>query len=244
VNPDAEASLMLLAIGLYVYDTAILLQSNEFLVMERTGGQWLALFGSNVWKLSGKEPALPGLVMPWRPVVKVRWDLECGLSGEASGGNSASALPDIGWGPKAGVTLVMGLIFVALPACLFIYPYTPLTVTVGVLIYLCCAASMVALGLQREALGLSRADCWKLALEAVACPPFCINAVRKASLRSRSTVSAGAVAQRLGEGEALQALKRAMLVRVREQIEIEPEGSARLARLEHAASALQGARST
>jgi hypothetical protein len=229
---------MLLALALYVYDATILLQSNEFLLVERAGRRWLPLFGSNLWKLAGKEPVVPAVLMPWRAVVKVRWDFEQGLSGAQNAG--ADLLPALGWGPKVAVTLVMLLVFVALPACLFVYPVTALTVFVGVMIYVCCAATMLAIGLQREALGLSRTGFWKLVAEGITCPPFCINAVRKASLGAQTRVTAADVAARLGAGEPMEALKHAMGVRVGEQMDIEPEGSMRLRRLEQTALALRG----
>jgi hypothetical protein len=70
---------MLLALALYVYDAALLLASNEFVAVRTGASRWRCKFGANNWKLGGREPWVPNLLMPWRDAVRVRWSIEDGL---------------------------------------------------------------------------------------------------------------------------------------------------------------------
>ena len=96
------------------------------------------------------------------------------------------------------------------------------------------------LGLRRDALaqGLAPGVFRLLALECVACPPFCVNAVRRVSLRVAPHVTLADVASQEAAAGRLDELKRQLQLRVNEQIEALPEGSARLPALQATARSL------
>jgi hypothetical protein len=242
VNLTAEAWLMLLALALYVYDAALLLESNELVLTQGWAGQWLVGFGANGWKLGGKEPFIPNLLAPWQATVRVRWSFEEGLSGPRSDGGML--LPELGIAPKVAVTVLLALIFVVFPVCLFVYPVTALTLSVVALIYATCAITLAMLYLEREPLALSRPGFWKLCAECLACPPFCINAVRKAALMAPARVALADVATNPARSVRTDELIRQLAIRVREQMDVEIEGSERMGRLECVAKALAPGRNS
>ena len=221
---------MLLALGLYIYDSALLLRSDEFVLMRGLGGRWTPRFGANGWKLFGKEPYVSNLLTPWTPLVRVHWSFEQGFDSPLTQGSTA--LPEVSRRPGVCATLVLLLVFVALPICLFVYPATVLTLTVAGLIYGACALTMVAVYFESDKLSLNQAEFRKLCVECLACPPFCINTVRKLCARSSSGLKLTDIADKLWAAGELTEIKEQMFLRVREQIDIEAEGTERMKRLE------------
>jgi hypothetical protein len=228
---------MLLALAMYLLDGLLLLEPGELVLVRVRGGKWRPQFGAHGWKLSGREPFLPNPLTPWRPLVRMRCDLARDLT--AAGRAGRIALPVVGASAQAAVGLLLGLIFVALPACLFVYPATPVTVTVVVLIYASSAASLWFIHAQRQALGMSLPAFAKLCGESIVCPPLCLNAVRKASLRAPARVSLADLMAELDPGPSLDRLRHELHVRIVAEIEAEPEGSERMRRLRRAQDALE-----
>ncbi|HEY4082231.1 MAG TPA: hypothetical protein VGM81_16190 [Burkholderiaceae bacterium] len=229
---SAEGALLLLALVLYVFDSALLLQSNEWALEGLRGGQWRARFGLQSWKLGGREPLLPNLLMPWRPLLRVGWRFDEGLSAVASLPEPKTASAAL----KLTAALLLLLIFIALPLALFVYPLLTLKISVVAAIYASCLFNGLLLWRERAQLGLSKADCAKLGIECIACPPFAINIVRKLSLRFPMLDAAQAL--RLLPDQAAF-VREQMLVRLREQIDFEAEGSPRMARLLNVAATLE-----
>lgn len=220
---------MILALALYVYDAGLMLPSDEFVLVRKGHGHWKPRFGANGWKLAGREPFLPNLLTPWRPMVRVQWAFEDGLQGPRSPGGVV--LPSINAWPCVAAGALLLLIFAALPICLFLYPVTVFTLSVVALIYGNCILTLALIYAQRASLGMTTAQFMKLAGECVSCPPFCVNAIRKASLHAPATVTLSDVAASLQRDEDRESLRRQLEVRIREQIETEAEGTLRMERL-------------
>ncbi len=236
MNLSAEAWLVLLATGLYLYDALLLLRHDELVLVQSARGRWRPAFGANGWKIAGQEPWLPNPLAPWQALAKLRWKPEQGLAEPTT---AAPGMPRIGRVPRIGVGLLMLTMFVALPLCLFVLRHTAVTLAMIAAMYACIAA--VLLGLRRDALaqGLAPGAFLLLALECVACPPFCVNAVRRVSLRVAPRLTLADVAAQEAAAGRLDELKRQLRVRVDEQIEALPDGSARLAALQATARSLE-----
>ncbi|CAN7571872.1 hypothetical protein LJR028_004012 [Rhizobacter sp. LjRoot28] len=229
---------MLLALGLYIYDSLLLLRPDE-LALVRIRSGWRPRFGAHAWKLRGHEPFLPHPLTPWRAVFRVKWSFERGFDSAESG-----VLPEFdacGRAPRVGVVLLLLLMFAAMPIALFAPATAAQTVAVFAAIYVTCA--VVLIGLRRDAVrcGMHRSAFWKLCIECMACPPFCINAVRRVTLAAGAGagVSLEGVRCGLADSDEVALLRRQLLRRVREQIDLEPEASARMARLQRVAGTLQ-----
>jgi len=232
-----EGALLLLALALYLFDAAVLLAPDEWLVEQQRGKRWRARFGLQGWPIARKEPWLPNPLAPWRPLLRLHWRFEVGPEDGAPKGAAPLAMPGTALRVTTGLLLV--LIFVALPIALLGYPLLVLRIGVAVAIYATCVASALVLWRSRGHLGLTRGECAKLAVECVVCPPFALNLVRKLGLRQSARVGSGQVlAQLLGADERATA-KQAMLQRLHEQMDFEPEGSARMAQLQAVAVRLE-----
>lgn len=226
---------MLLATGLYLYDSLLLLRHDELVLVQSAQQLWRPAFGANGWKIAGKEPMLPNPLAPWRPLARVRWKLEQGL---AEAPAAIVQLPRIGLLPRAGVALLWLLVFVALPLCLFAFKHAELTLGVIATMYACMATVLVSIRRDWLAQGLVSGRFWMIALECVACPPFCINAVRRVSLLVVPRISLSDIAKEEGANGRLDALKWQLQLRVNEVIDALPEGSAKLQALEATAKSL------
>ena len=244
---SAEAWLVLLALAIYVYDAALLLNSNEFVGVRVGRNGWRCRFGANGWKLNGREPWWPNLLMPWREAVLVHWSFEEvpheaiePEEGARADGMHELAAPAAIVKPstKTCVATLLALIFLALPFCLFVYSALWLTVCVAGLIYGLAILIMILLHSQRIEIGLKKERFWKLCVECVACPPLAINAIRKATLGVDATTSAAVFAEWISDEAELREMKHQMVVRVREQMDFEAEGSERMTRLAAVAVAL------
>jgi hypothetical protein len=232
VSFDAQAGLMLLACALYVFDALLLLRPDELVLTEGRSGAWHPRFGANGWKLRGLEPLLPNLLAPWRPMVRVHWAFEEGLAVTDTG----PPLPTLRSGPRVATTVLLLLVFIALPVGLFVYPVTSFVLAVVALIYATCVAIVTLLFFEWRRLGLRRSEFWKLSVEYIACPPFAINAVRKTSLMT--PIRRGLARAPASRSDAAAWLDRQVEIRVREQMDSEPEGSERMGRLKGLAQSL------
>lgn len=230
-----EVGLVLLALALYVYDAALLLAPDE-LVLVRARGGWQPRFGLHGWKLRGRELFVPNLLAPWRAQVRLRWVFEQALDGELP--RAPAPRPFVRRPARYAVTALLGLVFGALPVCLLARTPASVTLTVIAALYLACIAVLAAVRADWHRLGLPRAAFWKLCGECLACPPFCINAVRRATLASGARVTLAEVAAETSHPAHVRELRAQLLRRVAEQIDLSPEDSPRLARLQAAAQRL------
>ncbi|MBV8603941.1 MAG: hypothetical protein JO224_04590 [Pelomonas sp.] len=230
----AEGALLGLALALYLFDAAQWLGADEWLLEQRHGGRWFARFGVSGWRLAHREFCLPNPLAPWRPLLRLRWRFETGPE-DAAAVSAPPALPGVGLRVNAALLLV--LIFGALPIALLGYPLLWLKLGAALAIYMACGVHALLLWRERERLGLDLGECAKLALECIACPPFALNLVRKLGLRAR-VASGTALEGLLAPDERRRALQ-AMLVRLREQLDVEPEGTPRMAQLRATAARLE-----
>ena len=232
---------MVLAAALYVYDALLLLRPGEF-VLARAGGGWQAAFGSLGWRLAGREPCVPNLAAPWQTLVRARWSLD---DLETTAGTPP---PVRAWRvdttTQVAVSVLLWLIFGAFPVCLFVLSMPVVTLLVVAAIYATCLTTVLSLRRQWPALGLSPAAFRSLCFECLSCPPFCINAVRRVGLMQPTAWTLAEVRQALGAPAGAPpsawpaALQTALHLRVLEQLDAEPDGSARIERLQRAAQAL------
>lgn len=226
--PHPEILLLIGMAGLYLYDSAILLCSDEGVLMPSLRGRWSIHFGSERLTLRGKEPLLPNPLLPHRPIFQLRWQQE------------AAGTQDTPWTPPllAPYRVIFPLIwmmavalFVLIPAGLF----TQLgNVAVAAGIVLFYATALTAIGyvwLQREAFGLTPRQIGALAFEMLTCPPFGLNMARHISRRAVIAEDLLSVARRqLSAADWEQALPE-VIKRIDNAIAWEDESTPRAANL-------------
>jgi hypothetical protein len=226
--PPIEILLPLGAVGFYVLDSILWLYGNE-VVFVRKGGRWRHQTGSD-WLLFGRRIYLPNPLTPNVPIWRACWS-EGVRSGPVT--NLMVLEEDLRkiWPLRVIVVALMVLIVVGLPVVL---------VTLGQGLVLVClflaAYTLAAMGVgwlwwRRRRLGLSNRVCLRLTIDALACPPFAVNLVRKLSLLRELKGDALEVARPAFEPPCMDALRATLKKVVNDELAAEPEGTARYQKL-------------
>ncbi len=212
------------AIAFYLYDSLLWLYGDE-LVLIRRARRWDHAAGSDRL-LCRRRLYLPNPLTPQRPLWRACWsdvsrrDKFTDISALASLVQTLRPL-------RALVTVLWLLIVVALPVVVVggARPTTLLALFAAV--YSVAAIAVVWLWRQRATLGLSARSCRALSFDALACPPFAINLVRKISLLT--TLKGELLTQARGafDAPALASLRATLLRRVNEMLVVEAVGSVR-----------------
>lgn len=210
-------------VGLYLYDSAVLLASNEVILSPRQSGRWVVMFGADSFQLRGKEPFMPNPLLPHHPIFRLSWNVE-GLVG-----------PCRPWSPPCTeygvlvpyVWLMFLALFFVIPLGLF-SNYGHGAIAAGIaLFYLCAIAALIVAWIKRADFGLSQRRFASLALECLTCPPFAVNLIRHLSLGVRPREDfLVMIDQCLAPSERDAALSK-VISRVRNEIDWEEEGSPR-----------------
>lgn len=210
-------------IGLYLYDSALLLASNEAILTAHRKDSWSALFGSDRFRIRGKEPFLPNPFLPHRPIFRFTWDTE-GLSGGTHP-----------WRPQRSIYAVFAptiwimtiALFVLIPLGL-LSRLGNLAVSTGLIIfYVTAIVTLTMVWMKRGILGINGKDFASLAFSSLCCPPFALNLVRHLSLNSQPTEDFLSVIRRLLDAEKRNAAILNILDRLRIEIDWEDEGTPR-----------------
>ncbi|HEY0588212.1 MAG TPA: hypothetical protein VGD52_18895 [Pseudoduganella sp.] len=222
----AEVLLVAAMAGLYLYDSARLLHSNEGVLAATLGGRWSLHFGAEHYTLRGKEPFVPNPLLPHRPVFPLRWKQQL-----------AAATPDAQrWTPPpfgpykvlAPLVWLMALaLFGLIPAGLF-SRYGNLAVAAGILLFYATALLALAyVWFKRGALKLTGRQVGALAFESLTCPPFALNLVRHITWRAAPTEELVSAARRLLRKDDWAATLPAVIKRIDNAIAWENEGTPR-----------------
>ncbi len=211
------------AIAFYLYDSLLWLFGDE-LVLIRGARRWTSAAGSD-WLLLRRRLYLPNPFAPHLLLWRACWSLSARGGAITDLAQLATLQPALR--PLRVLVLIqMLLIVIALPACV-LAGLTPLALLVLLgAIYLVAGAAVAWIWWRRAALGLSARVCRGLSLDALACPPFAINLVRKISLLGAVRGELSAQARAVFEPAAFRRLRATLLRRVAEQLAVAADGSA------------------
>lgn len=225
-----ELLLMAVAAGLYVYDSVLLLYSNEGILTLKGRRDWWVGFGSSQFRLMGKEVYLPNPFLPHRPLFRLLWDTQCDPGNVGDGWEARRALfrplMPMAWGMAMGV-------FVLLPLGFFSRLGEPMLVAALVVLYLNIIATLAWLGINRARCGLSRRRFFALVVESLVCSPFALNLIRKVSAEMPINEDLVTVARRLQSPADWNASRMSIIARLDEELEFEDEHSERAAAIRH-----------
>lgn len=220
---------MLLALAIYLYDSLLMLSSNEAVLYQGWRGRWHAGFGANRWRLGFREPYLPNPLMPHRAVFRLTWHFEGAAVCAPSSRllliqDQLRTLAPFIW--AAGFSL-----FALLPLGLFTRLGSPFALGAIALVYGNIVAALILLLLKRSQIGLSKKEFFWMAFECLACAPIALNLIRRLALKEPVKEDFTQAAQRLLKPLELSQAHAACLERINEQMDYEPEDSARMAAL-------------
>ncbi len=219
---------MALAIGLYLYDSALLLYFDEGIVLPAGRARWLVRFGSSNVRLMGKDLFLPNPLLPHRPLYRLSWRVPALPAGADDQWGHRRAL----FGALAPLVWAMALaLFVLLPLGLFSRLGTQFLLAAVALLYLGILAALAWLAVRRAPLRLPAKTLALLAFECLVCPPFALNLVRKVSLALPVAEDLAVAARKLQAPADWNATRLELIKRLEEEIDGEEENSERAALL-------------
>lgn len=196
MNLPAEWLLIAGVAVFYLQDSMLLLYWDE-LAFERGRDGWHVSTGSaQTW--AGRHPWLPAPWHPARTLLRGHWSPADGKPAAWDLEAHLAALPPL----QAGCIAVGVLMLLALPALLLLFAHPVALLALLALTWTTIAAMVWIMARRRAALGLGKSDVLRIGAEALLCPPFAINLVRKLGLRRCLPGDAlGFAAQRLAPAE-------------------------------------------
>ncbi|WP_426341376.1 hypothetical protein ACN9MZ_06330 [Pseudoduganella sp. S-14] len=222
----AEILLVAAMAGLYLYDSARLLHSNEGVLAATLGSRWSLHFGAEHYTLRGKEPFLPNPLLPHRPAFRLRWKQQMVAAAPASQRWTPPSFDP--YKVLAPFIWLMALsLFGLIPAGLF-SRYGNVAIAAGILLFY--AAALLALAyvwFKRGALQLTGRQVGALAFESLTCPPFALNLVRHISWRNAPSEELDSASRRLLRKDDWTATLPTVIKRIDNAIAWENEGTPR-----------------
>jgi hypothetical protein len=223
IVPHPEILFVVGMVGLYLYDSALLLASNEALLSPVCKGRWRAMFGADGFQVRGKEPFCPNPLLPHRPLYRFSWNME-GLAGSGQAwsppGNVYTILAPSVW-------LMLLALFVLIPAGLFSRLGSLAVVAGIVFFYLNALLALALVWIKRADYAICGRRFASLAIESLTCPPFALNMVRRLSLGLQPREDFLSVIDQCLTGSERDAALTKVIIRVKNEIDWEDEGSAR-----------------
>jgi hypothetical protein len=220
----AEVLLIIVALGLFLYDAAVLLHVNEGLLVPGGQGRWLVRFGSRNLGLGGRELWLPPPLLLHRPAFRLLWDPRPAAAEDRDAWEARRRL----FRPAGPLVWLMALaLFVLLPLGLFTRLGDRMVLLALALLYLAIFCFLAWAGLKRREVGLPGRRLAALAFELLVCPPFALNAVRRLSAGMAVRGDLMATACALQRPEDWRATRTELLGRLEEQIDAEGDDSER-----------------
>ncbi|RYH21265.1 MAG: hypothetical protein EON54_25720 [Alcaligenaceae bacterium] len=229
-----EATLMLVIVALYLYDSTLMLAANEAVLVRARKGRWFASFGSQNYRLAGKEPYLPNPLTPHRPLFALAWSTE---AKPVSAADSSVARLDAETSLDAMAVFVFPMalaLFVLLPLGLFSRLGIIFTYAAIALFYANAVAALAMVYLRRQELKITSRQLAAIAFQCVACPPFALNLVRKLCAANPMKIDLTVAAAQLLRPEEIEQVNAQCLLRLDEQIDFEPDGSSRISTMTEA----------
>jgi len=176
--PSVQVLLPAGALALYLFDSATLLYGNE-VVATRSRKGWRVTGGWDFLVL-GRRPCLPNPFAPHRLAIRQRWTVaDPETDGEVV--DTFPALDRVLRPIKAVVLALLALLIGVLPVVSVLYGAGAVLLAVFASAYVLVIAGLVLIHRRREVLALSGQQFRSLAVDALACPPFAVNLVRKVS---------------------------------------------------------------
>jgi hypothetical protein len=210
--PSFEVLLPLGAIGLYLFDSVLLLYSNEVLFVNG-GGRWSFVMSSPLL-LGGRRLCF---VNPLTPVVtqfRVRWSDQDTRQEQEQPGEIQEFLAALR--PVRYLVAVLGVLLLALPVELVYFGTGPELLVLMASFYVVILVALTYVYVKRRVLKLTGRSFAALAFDALACSPFAINLVRKLGMRRALAGNPVDFAQRSFDPQTFVALITAIAARVGE----------------------------
>jgi hypothetical protein len=178
--PEDAVLLIAAVIGLYIYDSALLLRRDEGVLIPGGRGEWSVGLGTQSYQLMGKYLFVPNPFMPHRPVYKATWRVgedACRGDDWDARRNALRPLAPMVWGMAVAF-------FVLLPLGFFTRLGNWALLAAIMLLYVSIVAALAWAWKNRSRLMLSRRQYAAFAFECLVCSPLAMNMIRRLSAYS------------------------------------------------------------
>jgi len=213
----------------YLYDSSVLLYSNEAVFTCDSRRRWSATTGWTGFVFAGRSLCALNPFTPHRPSFRLSWDFgalpECKDSSWSERAQGLGRLAP--WTLSAGAAL-----FFLLPSGMFTALGMYAVIPALVILYGSTLIALFQLRRSQSRAVLSRKRFWGLAFECIACPPFAVNMVRRMTLVERIMEPVPLAAIRLLDGGRWAGLQARCLSRLDAEIQRAAEDSAELQALQ------------
>ena len=175
-----EILLLIGILGFYLYDSLMLLYFNEVVFSLGFNG-WVVSNPIGRWRIAGRKPYIPNPIVPFSPIFRLTWSKENMGIGENNIDEFnifLKELKSIGY----PVIALMYLIFLCIPIALLKFGAGMQLLIIMCSIYLTIGFALILIYRKRDLLKITNKVYWSIVFDAIACPPFSINIVRKISL--------------------------------------------------------------
>ncbi len=211
--PPFEVLLPIGAIALYLFDSVLLLYSNEVLFV-RSRRRWSFVMSSPLF-VSGRRLCFVNPLTPAAAQFRVRWSENDTRQEEERIEAVQEFLAVLR--PLQYLVTVLLTLLLALPVELYLFGTGLELLVLMACFYGVILVALVYIYLRRKALGLSGRSFAALAFDALACAPFAINLVRKLGMQRSLAGNPIDFAQRAFAAPAFAALIGAVSGRVSEE---------------------------
>jgi hypothetical protein len=181
---SSELQLMALAALLWLSDSALLLYADEVVFSYRGSSGWRVSTGLRRYLIRGRQLCVLNPFAFYRPSVRLRWNIYAAEEDSQVDTAWSSELKRFSMAAPCSVAAFVGL-FALLPLGLL----TPLgaraILPAVVLVYGSIAAAVLVIRLRCPVPAFTRLQFAGFAFECLACPPFGVNTVRRAALRTQ-----------------------------------------------------------
>ena len=226
--PSFELLLPIGAIGLYLFDSLLLLYSNESLFVRQRRG-WRVVTGSDLF-VAGRRLCLPNPLTPHLPQFRVQWserDSRQELESDSEMEKFLAALR-----PVQYLVLVLLVLLLALPVELLGFGTGMALLVLFAAFYIVILSALIYVYVRRRDLTLSGRAFAALAVDALACAPFALNLVRKVAMRRSLVGNPLTFAQHAFDAEEFARLVEGVCQRVVDEQQGEDDQSPRWMELE------------
>jgi hypothetical protein len=226
--PAFEVLLPLGAIGLYLFDSTVLLYSNE-LLFARRAGRW-SFAATSALLLAGRRVCFLNPFTPATPQFRVRWSEVDTRQEQEPHEQLAEFLAALG--PLQYLVIILWVLLLALPVELFLSGTGIGLLAVMAAFYGVTLAALGYIYTRRRELRVSGKSFLALSFDCLACAPFAINLVRKLALRRSLAGNPIAFARRTFEPATFSTLIQSVCLRVSDEQQREYGQTARWEELE------------
>ncbi len=216
-----ELELLALAVAFYLYDSSVLLFSNEVVLTCDSARRWSAITGQGGIQLAGRTLCVLNPFTPYRAAFRLCWNYDQMDPDKQDSSWSGRAL---NLRPLTATTLCTGLaLFVLLPIGML----SPLG-AYGVIPAVSLMYGSILLALWQQRSILARNDRRRYlgsAFECIACPPFAVNLIRRSTLAERIAEPAPIAAARLLDSGRWREVRDYYAMRLEEAMRMAEENS-------------------